>query len=86
MKKGLIRTCIYEYIDANDISNPQQVFDNLQNIYKFLREHPNHGDVLPSNLTFEEFTHWAKVGFTKAVNRNPAQEIFENLKRKFNRF
>lgn len=92
--KDQIKSIISKYFVEKDFKNFDQVFEDMPNIYKLLREHPDHGDILPEKLTYQEFVYWAKVGLEKAIkgeldreNRaSNAEEIFKQLKKQFNSF
>lgn len=81
LKKGLVRTCIYEYLDANpQINTPDSIMANLESIYEYLRKHPNHGDLLGFDC-YPQFFEVAKHAFIQAqLNRS---SIFSELKNHF---
>lgn len=88
LKKGLIKTCIYEYIDSNSLESIPDIIKALPEIYEHLKNHPHHKDLLklaPSNreCSYEEFVHWTKVGLHQAANGG---NIFSKLKKQFNSF
>ena len=81
LKKGLVRTCIYEYLDANpNINTADAVMGNLKEIYEYLRKHPNHGDLLGSDC-YLQFYEVAKHAFVKT--QLSASSIFSELKNHF---
>lgn len=67
IKKGLIRTCILEYLEDNHIVDPQKVFEELPNIYRFLKEHPHHKDLIPNNMTYQTFSQGAQAGYSASI-------------------
>lgn len=67
MKKGLIKTCIFEYICKNGLNTPQQVMDKLPDIYKYLKKHPVHKDLLPEDVTLDIFRRKAQEGLEMAI-------------------
>ena len=78
LKKGLIRTCIYEYLDDHpEIQTPEHVFKHLKSIYNHLRSHPNHGDIIGFDC-YPEFAEMAKAGYARALRGRPS--VFEQLK------
>lgn len=88
LKKGLIKTCIYEYIDKHDLRDHAQIFQHLPEIYKYLKNHPHHKDLLKHPVanrecSYKEFVFWAKKGLENVVNGN---HVFRNLHKQFNSF
>jgi hypothetical protein len=79
MKKALIKTIIYEYIEENNINNKDELINHLPNLYKYLKEHKHHKNVLPENLTYEIFLNEAKQGFIKAKIFNDMNKHFVNI-------
>lgn len=66
LKKGLIRTLFFEYIEENKLTSVQQVFDNLPEIYKFVKNHEVFPGLIPDELTYAIFVHQATQGLEKA--------------------
>lgn len=66
LKKGLIRTCIWEYLGKLDkVVDEGVLLGELPNIYKHLKKHPWHGDLLPK-YTYNEFIQQVQIGRQKA--------------------
>lgn len=81
IKKGLVRTCIYEYIDKYGLSSPQDIVDHLQELYVYLKQHERYGDLLPG-CDYEEFVKQSYIGYQKAPYQG---SMFEQLKNAFRR-
>lgn len=69
LKKGLIRTLIFEYIDKHNLTTVEQVFGNLPMIYDYLKNHPTFKDLIPETLTYDIFLNEAQIGFHQAQLR-----------------
>ena len=66
----------------------KQVAEHLPGIYKYLKNHPHHNDLLKSQATGEDcsytqFVYWAEQGLRKASSPGG---IFSRLKKTFNSF
>lgn len=62
IRKALIRTCIFEYIDKHELVGIDDIFANLGPIFKHLREHQHHKDLIPKGYTFQMFVNSAHNG------------------------
>jgi len=62
IKKALVKTVINEFIDSNNIQNPQEVFNRGKELYELLKTHPDFGD-LTAGIADRDFMHQMHKGF-----------------------
>ena len=66
MKKGLTRTKILDYLDANNIETVDQVFEKRQEIFDLIKGDP---ELEVGDLTMEQFDEMMLTGKHMAIAR-----------------
>ena len=69
LKKGLIKTCVFEYLDENKIKDPQSLFNHLPHIFRYLKQHKHHGNVL-GDIPFNIFARYVEHGYRISHMKN----------------
>ena len=60
IKKGLTRTLILEFTNSRKLTQIQPILDNLPELYKFLKQHPE--NPLTDQCRYEILLEWAIRG------------------------
>ena len=80
IKKGLVRTKIYEFIDEKEsqgfIIDADYVFKVLPELWSFLKGQP---DDLLGNAMFDDFIYGAHIGHDIAIHRKNQEAMFQHL-------
>lgn len=72
IKRGLVRTLIYDYMDDHDIDSSEKLITTLPDIYKWLKEEKKE---LPIDVTYELFYSEALRGYRDAELRSKGWTI-----------
>ena len=59
IKKAFLREVIYDWIDDNKIKNENELMNKLQDLYKFIKDHPE--NLMPT-INFTAFQSAAQHG------------------------
>jgi len=74
IKIGLTRTLIFEFIDENNLNDIQSIMDRSQDLYKFLKQHPN--KPLPSSITYASMYQEMLVGVQMTQVKSKFRGLF----------
>lgn len=74
IRKALVRTVIYEFLEEKNLFTQQEVIDNAQQIYDYLKTH-KYGD-LTEGLPFTTFKQYMLAGVQIAQMKASFQGSF----------
>ena len=66
IKRALLRTVASKWVEEQGYKTPQELFDNLEKLYKYLQTTENFGNLV-EGIPFGDFIQAAQLGFQLAT-------------------